>query len=76
MLVSKHTITNFKMNSLQLETKQSELCLYTFKYLNCKDDYQMDSNKCSFWKHQFNKKWHSKNIKKFEKLESNQFVQL
>ena len=46
---------NFKMNSPCLKTKQSELCSYTFKCINCKGDHQADSNVCLFWCHHFNK---------------------
>ena len=46
---------NFKINSLILETKQEELCLYSFKCSNCRSDHQMNSNLCPFWKNQFNR---------------------
>ena len=39
---------NFKTNPSQLETKQDKLCFYTFKFLNCKSNYQADSNTCLF----------------------------
>ena len=39
---------NFKMNPLHLKTKQGEPCLHIFKYLNCKGNYQADSNVCLF----------------------------
>ena len=48
------------MNPPQLETKQSEPCPYSFKCLNCKGDHQADLNLCPFWKHCFNREWHSK----------------
>ena len=47
--------TNFKINSLCLETKQSEPCPYSSKYINCKSDYQANSYTCLFWYHWFNK---------------------
>ena len=28
--------------------------------LNCKGDYQANSNACPFWRHHFNKEWHTK----------------
>jgi len=28
--------------------------------LNCKGDYQANSNACRFWRHHFNKEWHTK----------------
>ena len=40
--------TNSKTNLLRLETKQGELCLYSFRCLNCKGDHQADSNLCLF----------------------------
>ena len=51
---------NPKTNPLRLETKQDELCPHSFKYSNCQDDYQVDSNHYSFWKHRFNCEWHAK----------------
>ena len=36
--------TNPKTNSPRLETKQDKLCLHTFKYINCKGEYQANSN--------------------------------
>ena len=27
--------------------------------LNCKGDHAADDNKCSFWRHRFDKQWHS-----------------
>jgi len=39
---------NEKTNPPRLETKKGDLCPYTFKYLNCKDDYQANSNECPF----------------------------
>ena len=35
---------NFKTNPSKLETKQNKPCSYLFKCLNCKGDYQADSN--------------------------------
>ena len=46
---------NDKINHPRLETKKGELCLYSFKCLNCQGDYQADSNQCLFWRHRFNK---------------------
>ena len=39
---------NFKINSLRLKTKKEKPCTYSFKYINCKGKYQMDSNNCLF----------------------------
>ena len=39
---------NFKTNLPKLETKKSELCLYSFKYINYKSEYQANSNTCPF----------------------------
>jgi len=56
---------NFKINLPRLETKQGELYSHLFKYLNCKRDYQADSNIYPFWKYQFNKEWHIKKYQEF-----------
>ena len=60
---------NDKINPPRLETKKGELCLYSFKYLNCKGEHQADLNKCPFWKHCFNKEWYSK---EYAKIQDNQ----
>ena len=51
---------NEKTNLPKLEIKKGDLCPHTFKCLNCKDDHQANLNECLFWKHRFNKEWHSK----------------
>jgi len=58
---------NFKINLSRLETKQNELCSHIYKYSNCKDDHQADSNQCLFWKHCFNREWYSKKYKELHK---------
>ena len=40
--------TNDKINPPRLKTKKDKLCLYTFKCLNYKGDYQADSIECPF----------------------------
>jgi len=55
---------NDKTNPLRLEIKKGKPCPYSFKCLNCKGNYQADSNECLFWKHQFNKEWYSKEYAK------------
>ena len=45
---------NEKTNPPHLETKKGELYLYMFKYSNCQDNHQTDSNLYLFWKHRFN----------------------
>ena len=55
---------NKKTNPPRLETKKGESCPHTFKYLNCKGKHQADSYNCPFWKHHFNKEWHSKEYAK------------
>jgi len=45
-----------KINPPQLKIKQEELCLHSFKCLNCEGNHQADSNICPFWKHRFNNK--------------------
>ena len=51
---------NEKTNPPKLETKKGEPCPHSFKCLNCKGKYQANLYECSFWKHCFNKEWHSK----------------
>jgi len=51
---------NDKLNPPRLETKKGEPCPHSFKCLNCKGDHQANSIECPFWKHYFNKEWHSK----------------
>jgi len=58
---------NSKTNPPYLEIKQEEFCSYSFKCLNYKGDHQANSNMCSFWKHYFNKEWHTKKYQKFLK---------
>ena len=51
---------NAKSNPLRLETKKGKPCPHDFKCLNCKGSHTADSNECSFWKHRFNREWHTK----------------
>ena len=51
---------NFKINPSWLETKQDKLYPHFFKCINCKGDYQANFNSCPFWRHCFNKEWHTK----------------
>jgi len=51
LLQKQIIVFNFKINLPRLGTKQGELCPYLFKYLNYKEDYQVDSNAYSFWKY-------------------------
>lgn len=44
---------NFKTNPSRLETLKEDLCLYIFKYTNCKGNHQADSYNYSFWKYSF-----------------------
>ena len=39
---------NDNINSLCLKTKKRYLCLHMFKCVNCKGEYQINSNMCSF----------------------------
>ena len=59
---------NFKTNLPRLETKKEKPYSHLFKYINCKEEHQANSNIYLFWKHWFNKKWHSK---KYQKLHEN-----
>jgi len=58
---------NPKINSLRLKTKQGKPCPHLFRCLNCKEDYQANSNLCPFWKYCFNREWHSKKYQKLYK---------
>jgi len=51
---------NLKTNPPRLEIKKGEPCPHTFKYINCKEEHQVDSNTCLFWKNCFNKNWYGK----------------
>jgi len=62
---------NFKLNPLRLETKQGKPCPHTFKYVNYKGDHMADDNKCPFWKHQFNREWHSKKAQEAREIRTN-----
>ena len=55
---------NSKTNPPRLETKQDKPCSHSFRCLNCKGDHQADLNLCPFWRHHFNKEWHSKECQK------------
>ena len=60
--------TNFKTNPTRLETKQKELCSYSFKCSNCKGNHQVDSNLYLFWKYKFNREWQTK---KYQEIHDN-----
>ena len=55
---------NSKSTPPRIETKKGEPCPHMFKCLNCKGSYVTDSVECPFWKHCFNKEWHSKEYSK------------
>ena len=63
--------TNNKLNPPRLETKKGELCSHSFKCLNYKGNHQANSIECSFWKHHFNKEWHSKEYTKLWETRKN-----
>ena len=42
----------------RLATTDDKPCPYSFKYINYKDDYQVNINKCPYWQNCFNKEWH------------------
>ena len=58
---------NNKSNSPRTETKKGDPCPHLFKCLNCKGPHVANSIECPFWKHCFNKKWHSKEYAKLQK---------
>ena len=55
---------NKKTNTPRLETKKGNPYSYIFKCLNCKGGHQADSTEYTFWKHRFNKEWHTKEYAK------------
>ena len=57
---------NFKTNLSRFET-----CLYLFKCIKCKINYQADSYNCLFWKYRFNHDWYSKKSQKLWKIRAN-----
>ena len=46
--MAQYCKTNFKINSPKLKTKKEKPYTYSFKYINCKNKHQMNSNICSF----------------------------
>jgi len=50
---------NPKSNPSREATAAGAPCPYTVKCLNCKGEHSADNTKCSFWRHRFNKQWHS-----------------
>ena len=50
---------NPKSNPPREATADGVPCPHTFKYLNYKRDHSADDNKCSFWRHHFDKQWYS-----------------
>ena len=62
---------NSKTNPPHLETKKGEPCLHSFKCINCKEDHLADNYKCLFWKHRFNRDWHSKKAQELREIRAN-----
>ena len=58
---------NNKINSPCLKTKKGDHCPHMFKCVNCKGEYQANLNTCPFWRHCFNKEWHTKEYQKLYK---------
>ena len=59
---------NNKTNLSRLKTKKRKLCSYIFKYSNCKDNHQANSNKYLFWRHRFNREWYLKEYSELCKI--------
>ena len=51
---------NSKVNPPRLEMQKGKPCSHSFKYFNCKGPHTTNSVECPFWKHCFNKEWHTK----------------
>jgi len=62
---------NFKLNPPRLETAKGEPCPHNFKCINCKGEHMADNNKCPFWKHRFNREWHSKKAQEARETRAN-----
>ena len=45
-----------------LKIKKEELYTHSFKYINCKNKYQINSNNCLFWKYKLNRDWDNKKL--------------
>jgi len=59
---------NNKMNPSRLKTKKGKPCPHNFKCINCKEDHLADNPKCPFWKHHFNREWHTKKAQKLREI--------
>jgi len=62
---------NSKTNPPRLEPKKGELCPHEFRCINCKGDHQADDPICLFWKHCFNKEWHTKKAQELREIRAN-----
>ena len=62
---------NDKINLPRLEIKKSEPCPHSFKCLNYKSSHLANSNDYFFWKHHFDKKWHTKEYTKLWEVRKN-----
>ena len=50
---------NPKSNPPKEATAAGAPCPYIFKCLNCKGEHSADNTKFLFWRHRFDKQWHS-----------------
>jgi len=62
---------NSKTNPLRLETKKGEPCPHSFKCINYKEDHLVDDYKCPFWKHRFDREWHTKKAQELREIRAN-----
>jgi len=62
---------NSKLNPPRLETTKGKPCPHSFKCINCKGEHIADNNKCPFWKHRFNREWHSKKAQEARETRAN-----
>ena len=65
------TIRATNMNPPRLETTKGKPCPHSFKCINCKGENMADNNKCPFWKHRFNREWHSKKAQEARETRAN-----
>ena len=62
---------NEKTNPPRLETKKGEPCPHKFKCINCKNNHLTDDPTCPYWKHCFNREWHTKKAQELREIQAN-----
>jgi len=62
---------NDKTNPPRLEIQKEEPCPHEFKCLNCKGNHLANDTTCPFWKHHFNREWHTKKAQELREIQAN-----